>query len=114
MQIFGVALTLAADGMEAVEAWRAGEYDIVLMDIQMPRRDGVAATRRIRAEEASSGRPRTPILALSANALTHQVESYLAAGMDGHVAKPIELEKLQAALEAALAGPADNQIAAVA
>ena len=103
MQIFGVELTLASDGMEAVEAWRARDFDIVLMDIQMPKLDGVAATRRIRAEEASSGRRRVPILALSANALTHQVESYLAAGMDGHVAKPIELDKLQAALEAALA-----------
>jgi two-component system, sensor histidine kinase len=106
MQIFGVELTLAADGEEAVEAWRAGEFDVVLMDIQMPILDGVAATRRIRSEEAASGRPRTPILALSANALTHQVEAYLAAGMDGHVAKPIELEKLQAALETVLAGDA--------
>ena len=102
MQIFGVELTLAADGIEAVEVWRDGVFDVILMDIQMPRLDGVAATRRIRAEEASSGRVRTPILALSANALTHQVESYLTAGMDGHVAKPIELSKLQAALEQVL------------
>ena len=105
MQIFGVELTLANDGLEAVEAWRSGEHDLILMDIQMPGMDGVAATRRIRAEEAASGRARTPILALSANALTHQVEAYLSAGMDGHVAKPIELTKLQAALEEALAGP---------
>jgi two-component system, sensor histidine kinase len=102
MQIFGVDLTLVADGEEAVEAWREGAYDIVLMDIQMPRMDGVEATRLIRAEEAAAGRPYTPILALSANALPDQVEAYLAAGMDGHVAKPIELVKLQAALEAAL------------
>ena len=99
MQIFGMDLTLASDGQEALEAWRETHFDVVLMDIQMPRLDGVAATCRIRAEEAASGRPRTPILALSANALTHQVEAYLAAGMDGHLAKPIELDKLQAALE---------------
>ena len=80
MQIFGVELTLAADGLEAVEAWRGGEFDLILMDIQMPGMDGVAATRRIRGEEAASGRPRTPILALSANALTYQVETYMAAG----------------------------------
>jgi two-component system, sensor histidine kinase len=104
MQIFGMDLTLAADGQEAVEAWRHGAYDLILMDIQMPVLDGVAATRRIRAEEAAEGRSRTPILALSANALTHQVEAYLAAGMDGHVAKPIELVKLQAALEDVLSG----------
>ena len=103
MQIFGVELTLAADGIEAVDAWREGGFDVILMDIQMPRLDGVAATRRIRAEEAAGGRARIPILALSANALTHQVEAYLAAGMDGHVAKPIELPKLQAALEQVLA-----------
>ncbi len=102
MQIFGVDLTLANDGIEAVDAWRDGDFDLVLMDIQMPRQDGVTATRRIRAEEAELGRVRTPILALSANALTHQVEAYLAAGMDGHVAKPIELAKLQAALEEVL------------
>ena len=104
MQIFGVDLTLAADGLEAVEAWRAGAFDLILMDIQMPGLDGVTATRRIRVEEAATGRPRTPILALSANALTHQVEAYIAAGMDGHVAKPIELPKLQAALDSVLAG----------
>ncbi len=112
MQIFGVELTLAADGIEAVDTWRDGVFDVVLMDIQMPRLDGVAATRRIRAEEAETGRPRTPILALSANALTHQVEAYLAAGMDGHVAKPIELPKLQAALEQALAGADEVCVAA--
>ena len=112
MQIFGVELTLAADGVEAVDAWRTGVFDVVLMDIQMPRLDGVAATRRIRAEEAESGRARTPILALSANALTHQVESYLAAGMDGHVAKPIELPKLQAALEQVLASADEICVAA--
>ena len=112
MQIFGVDLTLAADGIEAVDAWREGVFDVILMDIQMPRLDGVAATRRIRAEEATSGRARIPILALSANALTHQVEAYLAAGMDGHVAKPIELPKLQAALEQVLA--AADEISAAA
>ena len=112
MQIFGVDLTLAADGVEAVEAWRNGHFDVVLMDIQMPQMDGVAATRRIRAEELASGRPRTPILALSANALMHQVDSYLAAGMDGHVAKPIELAKLQAALEQVFDAPAEAVAAA--
>ena len=112
MQIFGVQLTLAADGIEAIEAWRAGSFDLLLMDIQMPRLDGVAATRRIRSEEAATGRPRIPILALSANALTHQVEAYMAAGMDGHVAKPIELPKLQAALDQVLASAHEVSAAA--
>jgi CheY-like chemotaxis protein len=64
----------------------------------MPILDGVAATREIRTREAETGRPRTPIIAVTANAMTHQVAEYLAAGMDLHVAKPIELSKLHAAL----------------
>jgi CheY-like chemotaxis protein len=104
LETFGVDLTLVENGRLAVEAWSRGDYDLVLMDIQMPEMDGVEAARAIRAGERASGRPRTPILALSANAMTHQVAEYLAAGMDAHVAKPIEIPKLQAALEAALAG----------
>jgi CheY-like chemotaxis protein len=57
------------------------------------------------------GRPHTPIIAVSANAMTHQVKEYLAAGMDGHVAKPIELSKLHAAIEAALSGQAATKAA---
>jgi CheY-like chemotaxis protein len=108
MQIFGFELTIAGDGREAVELWRAGGFDVVLMDIQMPVMDGVAATRAIRSLEAAEGRTRTPILALSANALPQQVETYHAAGMDGHVPKPIELARLQAALEAVLLGDAEQ------
>jgi len=64
--------------------------------------DGIAASREIRAAERDGGRPRTPILALTANALSHQVEEYMAAGMDGHVAKPIEIAKLYEAISNAL------------
>ncbi|HEX4198612.1 MAG TPA: ATP-binding protein [Caulobacteraceae bacterium] len=103
MQSFGVEITMVDNGRQAVEAWMAEPYDLVLMDIQMPEMDGIAATRAIRAAEAETGRPHTPIIAVSANAMTHQVKEYLAAGMDGHVAKPIELSKLHAAIEAALA-----------
>ena len=101
MQSFGVEITMVDNGRQAVEAWLAEPYDLILMDIQMPEMDGIAATRAIRAAEAEMGRPRTPIIAVSANAMTHQVKDYLAAGMDGHVAKPIELSKLHAAIEAA-------------
>jgi CheY-like chemotaxis protein len=71
--------------------------------------DGIAAAREIRAEEARSGRRRTPIVALTANALTHQIEEYLAAGMDGHVAKPIEIAKLYEAISIALTTVATGQ-----
>ncbi len=90
----GVSPVVVADGAAALEAWESQTWDLVLMDVQMPVLDGVAATRAIRAREAETGRPRTPIIALSANAMSHQVASYLAAGMDGHLAKPIEIARL--------------------
>ena len=96
-------VVLVSDGAACVEAWKAAKFDIVLMDIHMPGMDGVEAARAIRALEASEGRQRTPIVAVTANALAHQVEGYLAAGMDGHVAKPIEVTKLYAAIEQAVA-----------
>jgi CheY-like chemotaxis protein len=98
----GVRLSLAGDGAEAVELFRAGAFDLVLMDIQMPVMNGVDAVLAIRAFEEVEGRRRTPVLALSANAMRHQVESYLAAGMDGFVAKPIDMAALIGAIEAAL------------
>jgi signal transduction histidine kinase/CheY-like chemotaxis protein len=98
----GLHPDIVGDGALAVEAWRHGAYDVILMDIQMPELDGIGATREIRAEEAATGRRRTPILGLTANAMAHQVDEYLRAGMDGHVSKPIDVAKLFAALEAAL------------
>jgi signal transduction histidine kinase/AmiR/NasT family two-component response regulator len=108
MQTFGVDLTMVADGRQAVDAWASGDFDLILMDIQMPVMDGVAATRTIREAEAQTlgkdgARRRIPIIALSANAMTHQVKEYLGVGMDMHVAKPIELGKLHAALRAVTA-----------
>jgi signal transduction histidine kinase/ActR/RegA family two-component response regulator len=107
-----VELAMVGDGRAAVEAWRTGDFDVILMDIQMPVMDGIAAAKAIRAAEKAEQRPRTPILALTANALVHQVEEYLGAGMDGHVAKPIEISKLYDAMSRALSGPADTAEAA--
>jgi CheY-like chemotaxis protein len=100
----GIAPTLVCDGRAAVQAWESQAWDLVLMDVQMPVMDGIAATRAIRAREAALGRARTPILALTANAMTHHVAEYLAADMDGFVAKPIEVGQLFAAMERALDG----------
>jgi CheY-like chemotaxis protein len=72
------------------------------MDVQMPEMDGPTATMTIRTREAATGRRRTPILALTANVMTHQVSEYLNAGMDGHVAKPIQLRALVEAMSAVL------------
>jgi CheY-like chemotaxis protein len=103
----GLQPVIASNGREAVEAWENGEWDVVLMDIQMPEMDGVQATRAIRAREAATGRRRTPILAVTANAMTHQALEYEAAGMDGLVPKPIDVAKLFAAIERVLAEPED-------
>jgi signal transduction histidine kinase/CheY-like chemotaxis protein len=107
MEMFGFELMMVSDGVEAVEAWRVHEFDVILMDVQMPRMDGVNATRAIRKEEAQrqnsqAGGRRTPIIALTANAFPHQFLEYRVAGMDLHVTKPLELQALKAALEEAL------------
>jgi CheY-like chemotaxis protein len=89
-----IELTQVENGCEAVATWRAGCFDLILMDIQMPEMDGIQATLAIRGEEARLGGAPTPIFALSANAMAHQVQEYLAAGMSGHIAKPIDAAKL--------------------
>jgi len=108
----GVEPTLVFDGQAAVDAWRAEHWDLILMDVQMPVMDGPTATRLIRKGEAAQGRARTPILALTANAMDHQIADYGAAGMDGFVAKPIEAGRLYEALSTALEAAAAASAAA--
>jgi CheY-like chemotaxis protein/two-component sensor histidine kinase len=96
--ILGLELEVVGDGQEAVNAWETCDYDLILMDIQMPVLDGIGATREIRRRELETGRRRTPIVAVSANVMTHQVAEYIAAGMDDHVPKPIELARLHRAI----------------
>jgi len=98
----GLEVTMVENGKQAVEAWESQPWDIILMDIQMPVMDGVAATRAIREAERASGRSRTPIIAVTANAMTHQVAEYEAAGMDGVTPKPIDVVSLLNAMQAAL------------
>lgn len=94
LQQFGVDLRLVDNGADAVTAWRDEAFDLILMDVQMPVMDGPAATRAIRAAEQREGRARTPIVALTANTLAHQQQDYHAAGMDGCLAKPIQITAL--------------------
>ncbi len=94
LDIAGAQLTLVENGAEAVKAWSRQPWDIILMDVQMPVMDGLAATREIRKREVQSGRPRTPVIALTASTLAHQIAEYFDAGMDAHVAKPIEAQYL--------------------
>ncbi|MCW2235789.1 hybrid sensor histidine kinase/response regulator [Azospirillum canadense] len=93
----GHRVDTAADGREAVEAVARGGYDLILMDVQMPVMDGLAATEAIRALPPPQGN--VPILAMSASALPAEVARCVAAGMDGHVAKPIDRAALLDAID---------------
>lgn len=98
-------LVAVEDGRQAVEAFAAGGFDLVLMDMQMPVTDGLTATAAIRSMETERGLRRTPVLMLTANAMAEHVAAGRAAGADGHLAKPITMDTLFAAIEAVMAGP---------
>jgi signal transduction histidine kinase/CheY-like chemotaxis protein len=100
----GLSPETAGDGAAALEAWEAQDWDLILMDVQMPVLDGLAATRRIREREAETGRTPTPIIALTADVMSHQVVASRAAGMNGLVGKPIDAHELFSAVTAALEG----------
>ncbi len=94
---------LVSDGLEVLRQVQAGPYDLVLMDVQMPHMDGEAATRAIRALPGPVAR--IPIVAMTANAMVQDRAASLAAGMNDHVAKPIDLNLLAQAIERAVVGP---------
>ena len=100
----GIEPVMVGDGRQALEAWEREPWDVILMDVQMPVMDGPTATALIRMRERSEGRARTPIVALTANAMSHQVAEYLQSGMDACVAKPIEAARLYDVLQAAVDG----------
>jgi CheY-like chemotaxis protein len=101
-EMFDCTSESVEDGVEAVEAAGSGRFDLILMDIKMPRMDGVEATRRIRAMPGVCGQ--VPIIALTANADPDDAEAYLAAGMSQVVEKPIKPDALLAAMNACLGG----------
>jgi signal transduction histidine kinase/CheY-like chemotaxis protein/streptogramin lyase len=94
----GIEVLAAADGKEAADLFQRENVDLVLLDVQMPVMDGLAAARRIRALE-DGGSKRTPILALTAHAMNEDRKRCLEAGMDGYLAKPVEMKELLAAIE---------------
>jgi signal transduction histidine kinase/ActR/RegA family two-component response regulator len=100
----GAEVTCVEDGQAAVGAVESGDFDVVLMDLQMPVMDGLSATRAIRAREASAGLPRLPIVVLSANVMREHVEASNAAGADDHIGKPVCAETLIAAVLQAVEG----------
>lgn len=94
----GHQLHTVTGGREAVEEVQRGGYDVVLMDCQMPDVDGLAATRQIRAAEQASGRSAVPIIAVTADVMPGHREQCLAAGMSDFLSKPLDLDRLAAAL----------------
>ncbi len=94
-----VILEDAENGRRALELFRERDYDIVLMDIQMPDMDGYTATRLIREHEKRTGWKRVPVIALTAHASPADIEKSLAAGCDGHLTKPIRKQTLMSALD---------------
>ncbi len=109
LEQLGATVETAEDGLRGVEAAGRAAFDLIFMDIQMPVMDGVEATRLIRS--MPSPVRTTPILAMTANAMSHQAESYLAAGMNGVVAKPLSPTALIAQIMAVAADP-DHEAAA--
>ena len=99
LQRLGAAVVCVEDGRQAVSAFAAGAFDVVLMDLQMPVMDGLTAIGEIREHERNTGRTRTPILVVSANAMPAPSHE---AGADGYLAKPITPPRLIAAIELAL------------
>ena len=108
----GHDVTIASDGEAALAVTLDTTFDLILMDLQMPRLDGMEATRRLRARDAH--RPRVPVVALTANAMVSARDDCLAAGMDEHLSKPVRLAQLQAVLArvgAGLGRPSDALLA---
>jgi PAS domain S-box-containing protein len=103
LQKLGHAVEAAADGREALAMLERGSYDLVLMDIQMPRLNGLEATRRIRSGQVEGVSPTMPVVALTAYAMEGDRQKGLEAGMDEYVTKPFEPAELTAAMERALA-----------
>ncbi|MDX2111645.1 MAG: ABC transporter substrate binding protein [Verrucomicrobiota bacterium] len=91
----GCIVDVAANGLEALNRWKAASYDLILMDCQLPVMDGFEAAKRIRQEEQVINRPRTLIIALTANAMQGSREACEVAGMDGFLAKPLKLAHLE-------------------
>ncbi len=105
---FGLDVSAVASGAEALEAWETATWDAIFMDIHMPVMDGLTAATKIRARERAKGRARTPIIALTASVQAYEIEAYFSAGMDDYLAKPIEMERLLAVLQAALDPQAES------
>lgn len=106
--LLGYQAEIVNDGVEALEQWRSGRYALILTDLHMPRLDGYELAQTVRREEAAMG-TRTPILALTANAVRGEMKRAMAVGMDGYLTKPLHLSALKDHLERQLPGRATGE-----
>jgi len=107
---WGHQTTLAENGQEAVDAWRSGSFDLILMDVQMPVMDGLEATRTIRdLEQHSFANTHVPIVAMTAHAMKGDREKCLQTGMDDYVSKPIRRDELNGAIQRLMAKSGTKQ-----
>ena len=88
--MLGFTVEFAKNGMEGFSKWENGTFDLILSDCQMPLVDGFEMATMIRRREAETGLARTPIIAITANALTGDADKCFAVGMDGYISKPVE------------------------
>jgi PAS domain S-box-containing protein len=103
LEPYGIEITFANNGIEALEHFDSARFDAILMDMQMPEMDGLTAIRAIREREARLGMARTPIAVLSANAMSEHISASMEAGSDCHIAKPVTPETLSTGIEKLLA-----------
>ena len=109
LQMKGHKVEVANNGVEAINLWETNEFDLILMDVQMPQMDGLEATRQIRLkEQTDTNGTRTLIVAMTAHAMKGDREKCLSAGMDGYLTKPIRPTRLFSIVEE-LAQPASER-----
>ena len=107
---FGLSVTMAENGRQAVDLFRQGSFDLICLDISMPELDGVTALAEMDHIARRSGIARPPAVAVTANAMAHHVEEYLAAGFDAHLAKPIRREQTGHTLAALLDAGVQSEV----
>jgi CheY-like chemotaxis protein len=106
----GYEVSLANNGVEGLDAFQSSQFDFILMDIQMPEMGGIEATQQIREIEAKLSLRKTPIIAVTANALKGDRERYFEAGMDGYVSKPLSMDSLKAEIDRVMTQVATYQV----
>jgi len=99
LEKLGYSVNVAQDGSEGFETWKSSQFDIVLSDLHMPVMDGFEMTDKIRTTERQTDRPRTLIIAITANALSGEAERCKAAGMDDYLSKPVRFDLLSETLQ---------------